>query len=384
MDPSFFIRGGWEDQQKIFKMEEIPTKIKINKRMVKAALQDVNADPGPVTLFYVNDRQPGFTRIKENDKFVYMDGDEVLTDPEHLERIKKLVLPPAWEKVWICKIPNGHLQATGYDQLNRKQYRYHNYWSLFRNHTKFFRIQEFGKQLPQIRAQLEKDLALPEYPQEKVLAAVVSLMERTNIRIGNAFYEKLYGSFGLTTLKDRHVRINGQRLHFSFKGKKGIKHEIDLRSKKLARIVQGCKDIPGKELFQYYDENGNIGSVDSGMVNNYIKNISGGDFTAKDFRTWAGTVQAILAFKDLGGFMTVTEMNKKIPAAFDLVASQLGNTRSVCKKYYVHPIIIELYREKKLQEYIDELDLIETDQVQKGLTAEEAVLLKILEKYTKV
>lgn len=364
-------------------MEEIPAKIRLNKKMIKAALKDANAESGPITLFYVNDRQPGFSRIKENDTFVYMDGDEVLTDPEHLERIRKLVIPPAWEKVWICKIPNGHLQATGYDQLNRKQYRYHNYWSLFRNHTKFFRIQEFGKQLPQIRAQLEKDLSLPEYPQEKVLAAVVSLMERTNIRIGNAFYEKLYGSFGLTTLKDRHVSVNGQKLHFSFKGKKGIKHEIDLRSKRLARIVQGCKDIPGKELFQYYDENGNIGSVDSGMVNNYIKNISGGDFTAKDFRTWAGTVQAILAFKDLGGFETVTEMNKKIPAAFDVVASQLGNTRSVCKKYYVHPVIIELYRENKLQDYIDELDRIETDQVQKGLTAEETVLLRILEKYTK-
>jgi DNA topoisomerase-1 len=361
-------------------MVEILNKIKLNKRILRAAIKDNNNEIGTVTLYYVSDRQPGFRRVKNEEGFVYMDGEEVIEDVAHLERIRKLVIPPAWEKVWICKLPNGHLQATGYDQLNRKQYRYHNLWSLFRNHTKFFKLKEFGKQLPQIRAQLEKDLSLPGYPQEKVLAAVVSLMERTNIRIGNAFYEKLYGSFGLTTLKNRHVSVNGTQLHFSFKGKKGIKHEIDLRSKRLARIVQGCKEIPGKELFEYYDEEGNIGSIDSGMVNNYIKNISGGDFTAKDFRTWAGTVQAFLAFKDLGGFITESEMNKKIPAAFDIVASQLGNTRAVCKKYYVHPLIVDLYRENKLQEYIDELDRIETDPVFKGLTSEEIVLLKILEK----
>ena len=324
----------------------------------------------------------GFARLKRGKNFLYLDGDQVIKDKEHLERIKKLVIPPAWDRVWICKITNGHLQATGYDQRNRKQYRYHNIWSLVRNHTKFFRLQEFGKQLPQIRSELDKDLALRGFPQEKVLAAIVSLMERTKIRVGNAFYEKLYGSFGITTLKNRHVTVNGNQLHFSFRGKKGIKHDIDLRSKKLARIVQGCKEIPGKELFEYYDEDGKISSIDSGMVNNYIKIISGGDFTAKDFRTWAGTVQAFLAFKELGGFETESEMNKKIAAAVDIVAVQLGNTRAVCKKYYVHPLIIELYKENKLQQYMDELDSMEMDQ-EKGLNPEELIILKILDKNIK-
>jgi DNA topoisomerase-1 len=245
------------------------------------------------------------------------------------------------------------------------------------NHTKFFKMAEFGRQLPLIRSQVDKDLSLPGYPQEKVLALVVSLMERTSIRVGNAFYEKLYGSFGLTTLKDRHVSVNGTQVHFSFRGKKGIKHEIDLRSKKLARIVQGCKDIPGKELFAYYNESGNISSVDSGMVNNYIKTISGGDFTAKDFRTWAGTVQALLALKELGDFNSESKMNKKIVAAIDLVARQLGNTRAVCKKYYVHPLLIEMYKEKQLQSFWDKMESIEPE---KGFSPEEQILLQILEK----
>jgi DNA topoisomerase-1 len=315
-------------------MEETTSKIKLGKKILKAALKNVNPETSQITLYYVNDHQPGFTRMKKRKNFVYFDGEQVLKDKDHLERIRKLVIPPAWEDVWICKLPNGHLQATGFDQRHRKQYRYHNIWNLVRNHTKFFKMAEFGRQLPLIRSQVDKDLSLPGYPQEKVLALVVSLMERTSIRVGNAFYEKLYGSFGLTTLKDRHVSVNGTQVHFSFRGKKGIKHEIDLRSKKLARIVQGCKDIPGKELFAYYNESGNISSVDSGMVNNYIKTISGGDFTAKDFRTWAGTVQALLALKELGDFSSESEMNKKIVAAIDLVARQLGNTRAVCKKYY--------------------------------------------------
>jgi DNA topoisomerase-1 len=218
------------------------------------------------------------------------------------------------------------------------------------------------------------------FPQEKILAAVVSLLERTNIRVGNAFYEKLYGSFGLTTLKNRHVTINGTQLLFSFKGKKGVSHNITLKSKKLARIVAACKDMPGKELFEYYDAEGNVHSIDSGMVNNYIRMITGGEFTAKDFRTWAGTVSALVAFHELGGFETVTEMNQKIPAAFDMVAKQLGNTRTVCKNYYVHPVIIDLYKENKLEKYLRELEVTAASDGQKELTAEEKILLKILEK----
>jgi DNA topoisomerase-1 len=203
-------------------------------------------------------------------------------------------------------------------------------------------------------------------------------MERTNIRVGNCFYEKLYGSFGLTTFKDKHVTINGQQINFSFKGKKGVCHDVNIKSKRLATIVQKCKDIPGKELFQYINEHGERKSIDSGMVNDYIKKASGGDFTAKDFRTWAGTVQALLAFKELGFSETQTESKKKIVEALDMVAKLLGNTRTVCKKYYVHPLIITLYEDRSLSKYISELDSIEEDDNKSGLTTEERVLMKIL------
>jgi len=232
--------------------------------------------------------------------------------------------------------------------------------------------------LPTIRLQLEKDISLQGLPLEKVLATVVSLMERTNIRVGNGFYEKLYGSFGLTTLKDKHVTINGQKMNFAFKGKKGVMHDVDIKSNKLAKIVQKCKDIPGKELFQYYDQNQQARSIDSGMVNDYIKRISGGDFTAKDFRTWAGSVQALLAFRDLGFSETKTESKKKIVEALDTVAKHLGNTRTVCKKYYVHPVILSLYEDQSLKKYTDQLDSIEHDDNKSDLTTEEKILMKIL------
>ncbi|WP_332023481.1 DNA topoisomerase IB, partial [Kaistella sp.] len=258
-----------------------PSKIvKIMKDPVKSAKA--------VSLVYTNDRESdGITRRKRGKKYVYYYGDERIKDQEEIQRINKLAIPPAWENVWICGLQNGHLQATGIDAKKRKQYRYHPIWNALRNHTKFYRMLQFGYALPQIRLNLEKDLSLKTLEKRKVLAVVVSLMERTNIRIGNNVYEKLYGSFGLTTLKDKHVNIKGQKINFSFKGKKGIYHDIDLKNAKLAKAVQNCKDIPGKELFQYYDEDGKRHAVDSGMVNEYIKEISGDDFTAKDFRTWS-------------------------------------------------------------------------------------------------
>lgn len=292
-------------------------------------------------------------------------------------RIKKLVIPPAWENVWICSNPNGHLQVTGIDVRGRKQYKYHPAWNTFRNHTKFYRLYEFGCCLPNMRLKLEKDLSLPGLPLQKVLATVVSLMERTNIRIGNCAYEKIYGSYGLTTMKDKHVKINGTKLKFSFKGKKGVYHDINIKAKRLASIVKKCQDIPGKELFQYYDEEGNRKSIDSGMVNEYIKEISGGDFTAKDFRTWSGTVQALVALKELG-FETQTEAKRNIASALDNVSNALGNTRTVCKKYYVHPIILSLYETKTLEKNINQLDEIEKDDGKSDLTTEEKILMNIL------
>jgi DNA topoisomerase I len=225
---------------------------------------------------------------------------------------------------------------------------------------------------------LEEDLVKKELSEEKVLATVISLMERTYIRVGNDEYEKLNGSYGLTTLKDSHVKINGDNLLFSFKGKKGIEHKIPLKHKRLAKMVKQCRDIPGKELFQYYDSEGNRKPIDSGMVNRYIKDASGGDFTAKDFRTWAGTLNIIRAFRSIGEAETEGECKKKIIAALEEVSTQLGNTRTVCKKYYVHPGIIKLYEEKNLLKSLGELDKIEQPDDLTGLTGEERVLMKIL------
>jgi DNA topoisomerase-1 len=282
--------------------------------------------------------------------------------------------------VWICPKDTGHLQATGLDVKGRKQYRYHADWNKFRNQTKFYRLHEFGKILPTIRLQLEKDLARPTLGQEKVLAAVVSLMERTSIRVGNNFYEKLYGSYGLTTLKDNHVKIEGAKLEFEFKGKKGVQHKINIKNNKLSKIVKQCRDIPGKELFQYFDENGEKHSIDSGMVNDYIKTICGGcDFTAKDFRTWAGTLQALLALQSVGCCETATETKRKIVEALDTVSQHLGNTRTVCKKYYVHPVVLSLYESNGLEKYTADLDKIEKNDNKANLTPEEKVLMKILE-----
>ena len=305
-----------------------------------------------------------------SEKFEYYYKNEIIKDDEELLRIKHLVIPPAWEKVWICKKENGHLQATGYDTKNRKQYKYHPHWNALRNETKFYRLHDFGNALPEIRLQLEKDLRIPKLTERKVLAAVVSLMERTNIRIGNAFYEKEYGSFGLTTLKDKHVKFNGNAVMFSFTGKKGVGHKIKLKSKKLANIIKKCRDVPGKELFQYYDEAGNRHSIDSGLVNSYIREISHQDFTAKDFRTWAGTVQAFIALESMGCCETKTETKRKMVEALDIVSEHLGNTRTVCKKYYVHPLILSLYESRQLQKYIRDLDKIEKDDGKASLSPE--------------
>lgn len=352
---------------------------KISKRKLRSIIKNEEKTALAAHLVYVSDKDPGIERKKKGDNFEYYYKGELIKDDEELLRIKHLVIPPAWERVWICKKENGHLQATGYDTKNRKQYKYHPSWNALRNETKYYQLHDFGKALPEIRLQLEKDLSLPELCERKVLAAVVSLLERTNIRIGNSFYEKAYGSFGLTTLKDRHVTFKGSSVTFSFKGKKGVKHHISLKSKRLATVIKKCRDVPGKELFQYYDDEGARHSIDSGIVNDYIREISHADFTAKDFRTWAGTVQAFLALKSIGCCETKTETKKKIVEALDIVSEHLGNTRTVCKNYYVHPLILSLYESKKLEKYAEELDKIEKDDGVSGLSPEEKIVMKILE-----
>lgn len=356
--------------------------IDVAEDLPKSTLRKIINDPvktaEAVNLVYVSDHDEGIHRKKTPKGFSYIFKNKPLKDKAHMSRIKSLVIPPAWEEVWICAMENGHLQVTGLDIKKRKQYRYHAAWNALRNHTKFYRLLQFGKLLPIIRLQVEKDLSLPGLPLEKILATIVSLMERTNIRVGNSVYEKLYGSFGLTTLKDKHVEIKGGNISFAFKGKKGVQHHIGLRNKKLAGIVQKCKDIPGKELFQYLDEKGHRHSIDSGMVNSYIKNICGEEFTAKDFRTWAGTVNAFLAFKEIGLAENVTAVKKNTVTMLDKVAQNLGNTRTVCKKYYVHPVIISLYESNSINKYFSQLDKIEVDDNAADLTGDEKIIMKIL------
>lgn len=333
------------------------------------------------SLQYVTDAAPGILRIKKGSGFSYrLTSGETVKNKEVLTRIRKLVIPPAWTNVWICEKENGHIQATGFDVRNRKQYKYHAQWSEVRNQTKFHRLTEFGKCLPALRRKIEADLASPALSKDKVLATIVSLMEKTFIRVGNSEYEKLYGSYGLTTLKDGHVKIDGGKIQFSFKGKKGIHHSITLKNKRLAKIVKACRDIPGKELFQYVNEEGIRCTVDSGMVNNYIKEATGNDFTAKDFRTWAGSLTILSCFRSLGPGESDAQVRKNIVAAIDEVSLKLGNTRTVCRKYYVHPGIVKLYEGNTLNRYLGDPEASgETEEII-DLTAEEKVLMRILKK----
>lgn len=357
--------------------EPLPPVSMTKKRLSKLSLDPV-ATAKAAQLVYVSRSDEGICRIKTGEGFSYKYRNKVIKSKTELQRIRSLVLPPAWEDVWICVQPNGHLQATGKDIKGRKQYRYHPLWNQLRNHTKFYRMLELGKVLPKIRQQVQKDLALPELSKNKVLATVISLMEKTGIRIGSEFYEKLYGSFGLTTLKDKHVNIKGGVIKFTFRGKKGVEHQVSLQSKRLSRIIHQCREIPGKELFQYIDEEGNSQAIESGMVNEYIKNIAEGEFTAKDLRTWCGSVAALNAIKESGLFETKKEAKQKIVEVLDKVSVQLGNSRTVCKKYYVHPSLLEIYENGKIEKWLRKLDAVKKANGS-DLLAEEKIFMSILE-----
>jgi DNA topoisomerase-1 len=352
--------------------------LSLSHREYLKADKDYEKAAQAVNLIYVRDNMSGIHRFKKGKGFTYILEDKTLKDSDQLKRIKKLAIPPAWTEVWICPLENGHIQATGLDVRKRKQYRYHGLWAHVRSETKFHRLYEFGRLLPRLRAQLETDLQIKELNQDKVLATVISLMERTYIRIGNSSYEKLYGSYGLTTLKDKHVSITGDRMRFAFRGKKGIEHDITLKNKKLARTVEQCKEIPGKELFQYYDESGSRRIIESGMVNEYIKKSTGKDFSAKDFRTWAGSVHALETLCTLSEVISDAERKKNIISVLDSVSKKLGNSRAICKKYYVHPGLLRLYEENNFAKYTRSLDQIENQEEGNGLTASEKILLRIL------
>jgi DNA topoisomerase-1 len=346
-------------------------------------LEKIGRDPKitakAVGLRHVADSSPGYTRKKSSRGWSFYDPDGTLVkNKELITRFARLVIPPAYTNVWISPYENGHLQFTGTDAAGRKQYRYHPDWNKIRNQSKYHRLQAFANNLPAIRKRVDKDLTRHNLDHEKVVALVVRLMELTSIRVGNESYKKLYGSFGLTTLQDRHVKIEGNKLNFNFKGKKGVYHKISLQSRKLANLVKQCRDIPGKELFQFYNKDGKHCTIGSGDVNHYLHDITGEDFTAKDFRTWAGSVSALYAFKEAGEFATISECKKKIVSMLDDVALNLGNTRTVCKKYYVHPTVIKSYEEGTIFNYIKELDE-DKDVNSAELNRAERALLDILE-----
>ena len=264
-------------------------------------------------------------------------------DPETSPGSGRWSIPPAWTEVWICPRADGHLQATGRDARGRKQYRYHPRWRAVRDESKYGRMMAFAAALPAIRERIDADLARPGLPREKVLAAVVRLLETTLIRVGNEEYARTNKSFGLTTMRDRHVRVGKKSVRFEFRGKSGVKHEIDLADPRLARVVGRCRDLPGQELFQYLDEEDQPRTIDSADVNAYLREIAGQEFTAKDFRTWAGTVLASLALREFEAFDSEAQAKKNIVRAIEHVAERLGNTPSVCRKCYVHPEVIEAY-----------------------------------------
>lgn len=329
-------------------------------------------------LRYVADEMPGIRREHSGKGFRYRyPTGELVSDPAVLQRIKALVVPPAWTRVWICPDPCGHLQATGRDDRGRKQNRYHPRWREVRDEAKYARMIAFGRALAKIRKRVNRDLALPGLPRNKVLATVVRLLDRTLIRVGNDEYARENESFGLTTLRNRHVRIDGSELRFHFKGKSGKTHEVDVHDLRVARVVQKCQELPGQELFQYLDAEEQRRAVRSEDVNEYLRETSGNDFTAKDFRTWAGTVlaaRALLACPEAG---TKALIKKNVVKAIERVAQKLGNTVAVCRKCYVHPEVLSAYSEGTLSSTLKECCQA-AGSPSRLLRVEEAAVLKFL------
>lgn len=298
-------------------------------------------------LQYVSDTRPGYRRRAKGKDFEYFDSEgKPIREEQRLLRIKRLAIPPAWTKVWICPSPNGHIQATGRDARGRKQYRYHERWREVRDENKFGRLAQFAKALPNIRRRVAQDLKLPGLPCQKVLAIIVWLLERTFIRIGNEEYARDNKSFGLTTMKNRHVKVRGAQVRFRFRGKGGKDHEVDITDRKVAKAIAKCQDLPGQDLFQYLDEDGKVREVTSQDVNEYLGQIGGEDFTAKDFRTWGGTLLAAIALSKQEEFETKKQAKSNIKTAICAVAELLGNTPAVCRKCYVHPMVVEAYLNK--------------------------------------
>jgi len=334
-----------------------------------------------VGLRYVSDNAPGIKRIRNGNGFRYIGPDgKTIRDTDALTRITSLAIPPAWEQVWICPLPNGHIQATARDAKGRKQYRYHPRWRNVRDEAKYERMLAFGNALPVIRKRVQADLSKPGMPREKVIAAVVRLLETTLIRVGNKEYARNNRSFGLTTMLDKHVEINAGRLRFRFRGKSGKYHNVALDDARLARIVRRCRDLPGQELFQYIDENNNIRAINSSDVNDYLHAITNEDYTAKDFRTWAGTMLAALAFQEIAAFDSATQGKKNVVQVIESVAEKLGNTPSICRKCYVHPGLIDAYLDGSMHHLLKQQTEAAMRDDAHALNRDEMAILSLLRK----
>jgi DNA topoisomerase-1 len=328
-------------------------------------------------LVYASDDEPGIRRVRKGNGFTYFgpDGKRV-TDRVALERIRGLVIPPAWKDVWISGRPRGHLQATGRDARGRKQRIYHPAWRAVRDADKFSRMLGFARALPRIRRRVARDLGQPGLPREKVIATIVRLLEMTYARIGNEEYARDNGSFGLTTLRDRHVTITRSTVRFLFRGKSGRELELGVTNRRVARVVKRCEELPGQMLFQYLGPNGERRTVHSDDVNQYLQEISGEDYTAKDYRTWSATVLAIGALRDVARFESDAEAKHNVVAAIDSVARRLGHTRAVCRRSYVHPRVIDTYMDGSLEGILS----IVSSKAYRNLKADEVAVLALLKR----
>jgi DNA topoisomerase-1 len=345
----------------------------------------VTSSPAPESaqaagLRYTTDARPGIVRKRNGRGFTYIGVDgRPLRDETQLSRIRSLVIPPAWTDVWISPDPRGHLQATGRDARGRKQYRYHPRWRAVRDETKYHRMIGFAHALPIVRRRTAAHLRRPGLPREKVLATVVQLLEKTLIRVGNDEYARTNRSYGLTTMRDGHVAVSGPRVRFSFRGKSGVEHEIDLHDRRLARIVKQCRDLPGYDLFQYVDEDGVRQAVGSDEVNAYLKELTGQDLTSKDFRTWAGTVLAAQLLKEFEAVTSDAQAKRNILRAVEMVASRLGNTKAVCRRCYIHPAIFDAYLDGSMMDVVRQRARRISRAVDR-LTQEEAAVLALLQR----
>jgi DNA topoisomerase I len=356
----------------------------VNYAGTNSVVDDAAASAKAASLRYVCDTAPGLLRRSTARGFTYLSqSGKVIRDDAELKRIKSLTIPPAWTDVWICPFKDGHLQATGRDAKGRKQHRYHPRWREIRDATKYDRMISFAAVLPRIREQVQRDLARAGLPREKVLATVVRLLEVTAIRVGNEEYARSNGSFGLATLKNRHVDISGPKIRFQFRGKSGVQHAIGLEDKRLAKIIKQCQDLPGYELFQYIGDDGEQYAIDANDVNEYLKQIAGEEFTTKDFRTWNGTLLAacVLKVTPRSSDSTKAQLKRDIVEAVDLVAKRLGNTKAVCRKCYIHPAVINAYEEGSLSRSL-RLRISRRDD-DHGLGADEAALVAFLSRQAK-